>query len=285
MLEALYKVDLIEKKPYLALILGIAYTVIGTGLAAWLFKSDPAIPSVAIISLLLYPTIKGLINKENALLKKQKKINKKAFLKNGKLMLIYLFIFLGVLIGFSLFSVILTPLATNQIFENQINVLYSSVGQASVLNSSLFSKLFTHNLIVLMLAFITALLVGDGAIFLLVWNASVWGTIFGNLAKSSAIAGSLNPFLVFGIILVIVLPHTLMEALSYITSAISGGVFSKTFISEKNKPKKRMALLKNASMLLITAIVILFIAVFIEQYVLIHSELYREIISLSGLLK
>jgi len=280
MLEGLYSAQLIKKKPYFALLMGFTYSIIGIGLASWLFRRDPAIVSVALTSLLLYPTIKSLISEEINVLKKEKK-SSIGLKKNIRFMIIYLFIFIGILAGFSLFSVILPPLATNKIFESQISVIYSSVGNANIFSAPLFYRLFFHNLVVLALAFLTALLIGDGAIFLLTWNASVWGTIFGNLAKTSALAGGLNPLILFLLVMAIVIPHTMMEALSYITAALSGGVFSRTLIKETKKIEKRKALLKNAAFVLITAVIILLIAVFVEQYVLITSGLYKTIVGLS----
>ncbi|MBT3303956.1 stage II sporulation protein M [Candidatus Woesearchaeota archaeon] len=280
MLERLYNIELVKKKPYIAFFLGLVYSIIGIGIAAILFKKDPAIVTVAITAILLYPTIKGLVGSEIGLLSKTKHHKLR---RHTKLVMIYLLIFLGVMIGFSLFSVMLPSLATNALFQSQIGVLYSSVGGAGTFNSGLFGALFMHNLVVLGLAFIMAFFIGDGGIFLLVWNASVWGTIFGNLAKTSALAGALNPFIIFGIILVIVLPHTLLEGLSYIFSAISGGVVSRSVISEK-KANKKIVLIRNAITILVIAIVTLVIAVFIEQYVLINSGLYTQIIGLSGLI-
>lgn len=279
MLERLYNIELVKKKPYLAFFLGLVYSIIGIGIATILFKRDPAIVTVAITALLLYPTIKGLVGSEIGLLSKKKQHRLR---NHTRLVIIYLLIFLGVMIGFSLFSVMLPSLATNALFQNQIGVLYSSVGGATTFNSGLFSSLFMHNLVVLGLAFIMAFFIGDGAIFLLVWNASVWGTIFGNLAKTSALAGALNPFIIFGIILVIVLPHTLLEGLSYIFSAISGGVVSRSVISEK-KANKKLILIRNSITILVIAIAVLLVAVFIEQYVLMNSGLYTQIIGLSGL--
>ncbi len=281
MLERLYNIELVKKKPYIAFFLGLVYSIIGIGIATILFKKDPAIVTVAITALLLYPTIKGLVGREIGLLSKTKIKNPK-LINHTRLILIYLLIFLGVMMGFSLFSIMLPSLATNTLFQNQLGVLYSSVGGATAFNSGLFMTLFMHNLVVLGLAFIMAFFIGDGAIFLLVWNASVWGTIFGNLAKTSALAGALNPLIIFGIILVIVLPHTLLEGLAYIFSAISGGVVSRSVISEK-KANKKIILIRNAITILAIAIAVLVLAVFIEQYVLMNSGLYINIIGLSGL--
>jgi hypothetical protein len=61
MLEQLYPIKLIQARTIYAFILGIAYSIIGIGIAVLLFPEDPAIVAVAFISLMFYPTIKRLV--------------------------------------------------------------------------------------------------------------------------------------------------------------------------------------------------------------------------------
>lgn len=283
MLEKLYKIELIIEKPYIAFLIGFLYSVIGINLAAWFFAEDPALVTVGFITVLLYPTIRGLIRTEIDTLKDEKKVNAYYVTRHGDLMTVYLLIFLGVMLGFSLFSVVLPSMATNKIFENQISVYTHNSGNAKLLDKPMFSALFENNLSVLILAFLTALFLGDGALFLLVWNASVWGTVFGSLAKAAGVIGSLNPVLLFFMVIAIVLPHALLEALSYIVAAVSGGVVSRTFLIETPNPKSFGQLILSALVLLFVAVLVLVIAVFVEQYVLNNAKVYADIIFMSGL--
>lgn len=285
MLEKLYSLYTIEEKPYLAFIMGFAYSIIGVGLAFLFFRSDPALVTVAFISLLLYPTIRKVLRRESNLIEVEDSTRDLLHVRmHRKIILLYLLIFLGVLIGFSFFSLALPSLATNSLFEKQIGIIYGDVsGSAIGFNSDLFQDLFFHNLNVLLLAFFTALLIGDGAIFLLVWNASVWGIIFGNLAKTAALTSALNPVVIFFLVLFIVLPHLIFEAISYILAGTAGGVISRTFIRMGVGSKKFKSLIISSIVILIVAIGVLAGAMLIEQYVLTHNELYRTIIQLSGL--
>ena len=217
MIEQLYPVKLIEKKPIFALMLGIAYSVIGIGIAVLLFPEDPAVVAVAIISLMFYPTIKKLMLSGEIEQAKNEGFSLFAFIQNHKYIFkIYILFFLGVLLGFSFFSINLPALATNHIFNNQINILYNITGQA-IFDVSRFVDIFLNNIGVLALIFITAFFIGDSGVFLLIWNASVWGTIFGLFAKNYAISSSQNPLYSFLLVLAIVITHTLLEAFAYIS--------------------------------------------------------------------
>lgn len=287
MIEKIYSLYTIEEKPYLAFVMGLSFCIIGIALAFIFFRSDPALVTVAFISLLLYPTISKLLRRESNLIEVEDRPEDIIHVRtHRKLILIYILIFLGVLIGFSLFSLALPSLATNSLFEKQVSVLYGGVsGNASLLNTELFKDLFFHNLNVLFLAFFTSLLIGDGAIFLLTWNASVWGIIFGTVAKTAAISGALNPFFIFTIILFIVFPHMILEAISYILAGTAGGVTSRTVIRLGRSSGKFKNLIISSLLILVVAIGVLAIAMFVEQYVLANNELYRTIIELSGILK
>ena len=176
------------------------------------------------------------------------------------------------------FSINLPALASNHILNNQIDILYG-IGHA--FNLERFVNLFTNNLGVLILIFITAFFIGDGGIFLLTWNASVWGTIFGLFAKNYALNVSRNPFYAFLIVIGIVITHTLLEAFAYISSATAGGVVSKGLISETFMSQNFNRVIKGAAIALLFSIIVLVIAVAVETYVLTNVSIYREIVRYS----
>ena len=278
MLEQIYPLKLIEKNPFYALLLGVSYGIIGIGLAVLLFPEDPALVAVALIAIMFYPTINKLLKQEEAIETEREEFNLFVFLKDHRyVFLIYILFFVGVLLSFSFFSLLLPSLATNHIFENQINVLYGRAGGA-VFQKSLFFDIFQNNLMVLLVIFITAFVLGEGGVFLITWNASVWGTIFGNLAKTAALNANRNPFMYFGLVLVIVAPHMLLEAFAYVASATTGGVVSKAMIKEKLLSKRFNYIIVNTIISLVFALIVLVIAVAVETYVLGNVETYQTII-------
>ncbi len=275
MLEQIYPIKLIERNPIYAIILGIAYSIIGIGLAVILFPEDPAIVAVALISIMFYPTINKLMKQEEAIETESREFNIITFLHDHKyVFMIYILIFCGMLLTFSYFALFLPKLATNHIFENQVNVLY---GRA-VFQESLFFSILSNNLIVLLVIFVTAFVIGDGGIFLVTWNASVWGTIFGNLAKTAAVNVNQSPLVYFLIVIGIVSPHMLLEAFSYVASATTGGVVSKAIIKEKLLSLRFNHIVINTIISLVFALVILLIAVTVETYVLGNVDVYQRII-------
>jgi hypothetical protein len=130
----------------------------------------------------------------------------------------------------------------------------------------------------LALIFITAFFIGDSGVFLLIWNASVWGTIFGLFAKNYAISSSQNPLYSFLLVLAIVITHTLLEAFAYISSAAAGSVISKAIVSEKIMSDRFNNVIKGTITTLIFSIIILIIAVAVETYVLGNVTIYQDIV-------
>jgi len=281
MLEQIYPLKLIERHNGFAFLLGFAYSIIGIGAAVLLFPEDPAIVAVAFIAIMFLPTLNSLVKEEEEIESKKEEFNLFVFLKDHKeIFLIYILFFLGTLLAFSFFALTLNSLATNHIFENQINVLYgSATGRA--FDTGLFKSIFANNLMVLILCFIAAFIFGDGAIFLIVWNASVWGTIFGTFARNYALAFSKNPFTSFLIVLAIVFVHMILEAFAYISAASAGGVISKGILREKFFSERFRYIIGNTIITLVFAVIILVIAVLAESYVLGNIGFYQKIVSYS----
>jgi len=280
-LEHLYPLKLIEKNLVFAFIIGMGYAIIGIGISVILFPEDPAIVSIAFIALMFYPTINTLLKQEEEIEATKDTFNLGEFFREHKhAFRVYILFFLGVLFAFSFFSIILPALATNHIFKNQIDVMTGG-NSGKAFDMGLFTDIFQNNLSVLLLCFIAALIFGDGSIFLIIWNASVWGTIFGNLAKTAAINVSKNPFIYFLIVIIIVFPHMVLEAFSYVCAATAGGVISKGLIGESFFSDRFRFIIKNIILLIIFALLILVIAVTVETYVLMNVSVYRTIIQQS----
>jgi uncharacterized membrane protein SpoIIM required for sporulation len=281
MLEQLYPIKIVEKKPYYAFILGLAYSIIGIGIAVLLFPEDPAIVAVALISLMFYPTLKKLLALEEKEEAKNLKFNLIDFFKDHQYIFkVYILFFLGAMLGFAFFTISLPSLAANHIFNNQVDILYRITG-AATFNLARFGEIFANNIVVLILVFVTAFLIGDGAIFLLTWNASVWGTIFGLFAKNYALSASKNPFYVFLVVITIVITHTLLEAFAYISAASAGGVISKGMVKERLASTKFNRVVKGTLITLLFAILVLIVAVAVENYVLGNIKIYQEIVRYS----
>lgn len=278
-LEQLYPLKLIEKNPFYAFLLGLGYSVIGIGSAILLFPEDPAIVAVAFTAIMILPTLNKLLRHEEEIESEKKDFGIYLFFRDHRCtFFIYTFFFLGVLLSFAIFSLALPSLATNILFENQLGVLYGQTGKAAF-SIPLFWDIFANNLGVLILCFVAAFFFGDGGIFLITWNASVWGTIFGSLAKNAALGVGKNPWIYFILVLISVFPHMLLEAFSYFNSATAGGIVSKAVMREKLFSPKFYTIFVNTLLLLLFALLVLVVAVSVETYVLGNFDVYRTIIN------
>ena len=249
----------------------------GLFLALMIFRDDPALIAVGITSLLLLPTFYRLSTSTIITIKTKKYWD---FLKAvWPYTKVYIMVFFGIFFTFAVFAIFLPKLAVNHLFRQQLAILTG--GHAITFSWPLFWDLFTWNLQVIMLCFILSLVAGNGAIIFIAWNASVWGTIFGNLAKTAAIAAQANPVIVFILIILSVFPHTFLEGVSYIVATVSGTVLSDGISKEKVVSKKMWLIAKHTGLLLLTSLAILFIACIVETYVLNNFTLYRTIIEIA----
>lgn len=237
-LEHLFPEDWLEKKGRYAFILGVVYSVVGIILSSILFPGDPALVAVAFTALLLLPELYKIFSIEERQESMEQSITLNALWRDDVAVLkIYLFLFLGILLVYSLGTIILPEFQTNNLFREQLEIRFGQgfAGSAtgSIFSSGLFFDLLKNNFLVLIAVFIMSLLTGDGAIFLITWNASVWGAIFGLTAKNAAIFSGHAHYLLFAAIMVIVFAHMIIEALSYFLAAISGSVISKDVLLER----------------------------------------------------
>jgi len=286
-LEHIFPEDWLERKGIYAFILGIAYSIVGLLIASILFPGDPALVAVALTSMLLLPELYKIFSIEE---RRQGLETNMSFTNLWRddisLVRTYIFIFLGVLVVYALGTILLPELLTNMLFREQLEIRFGQgfAGNAvfsDVFSSGLFYDLLSNNLLVLIACFILALLTGDGAIFLIIWNASVWGSIFGITAKNAAAFGGEDPLLYFAMIMLVVFPHMIIEGISYFLAAISGSVISKDVIIEKFASKRFFEVFGFNLYLLVFALIVLLLGAFVETFVLQNVGVYKDIIQMS----
>ncbi len=282
-LEHIFPEDWLEKKGRYAFLLGIIYSVVGVLLASILFPGDPALVGVAFTSLLLLPELYKIFSIEERKESLETHITMRALWRDDiDIIRIYVFLFLGIILVYSLGTILMPSLETNNLFREQLEIRFGQgfAGNA-FLSTGLFYDLLSNNFMVMLACFIMALLTGDGAIFLITWNASVWGTIFGITAKNAASFSGENAFIVFGTIMLVVFPHMMIEGMSYFLAAISGSVISKDVILEKFASDRFFEVFGFNLYLLLFGLIFLVLGAFVEQWVLVNVDIYQEIIKQS----
>ncbi len=272
--EQIYSVDFLKQHPWYGLLLGAGYSVFGIALAMFLFPKDPALVAVAITSILLLPSLYNFTSLEESAEKNSVFSLLQIWQENKTLICLYLALFFGSFFVFAFFSLVLPSLSANFLFKQQLDVLFG-VGHA--FSSSVFMNLLTNNFKVLMLCFLISLIAGNGSIFLIIWNASVWGTIFGTIAKTAALSIGGSSMVVFVLILLSVLPHVFLEILSYLFGVISGTVISEGLVKEKLLSRELYTVIMSNIAILIAGIVVLVIAVGVETWVLNNFTTYAKI--------
>ena len=290
-LEHIFPEDWLERKGIYAFLLGIGYSIIGLLIASILFPGDPALVAVAFTSMLLLPELYKIFSIEERQESLEQHVSFRSLWRDDiEIVRIYIFLFLGIMLVYSVGTILLPELQANNLFREQLEIRFGQgfsgnaiAGQATTatFSSGLFYSLLTNNFLVLMACFILALLAGDGAIFLITWNASVWGTIFGLTAKNAATVAGQHPLYFFGLIMAIVFPHMILEAISYFLAAISGSVISKDVLLEQFASDRFFEVFGFNLYLLLFALFFLLLGAIMETFVLENIDIYQQIIQLS----
>ncbi len=293
-LEHIFPEDWLEHKGRYAFLLGIIYSIIGVLIASILFPGDPALVAVAFTSMLLLPELYKIFSIEERQESMEQKVSLFALWRDDiDVVRIYIFLFLGILLVYAAGAIILPDFQANSLFREQLEIRFCGGGNCDLnavsgqavaggfFSSGLFYELLSNNFLVLMACFILALLAGDGAIFLITWNASVWGTIFGITAKSAALFSGQQPLVVFGIIMLVVFPHMILEAISYFLAAIAGSVISKDVLLEQFASDRFLEVFGFNLYLLFFGLIFLVLGALVETFVLQNVTIYQEIIRMS----
>ena len=183
--------------------------------------------------------------------------------------------FLGMVLAFTFWYLFLPSANSAQLFQTQKQEIKSIqgviLGQA-ISSADAFETIFTHNLQVLFFVIVFSIVYGAGAVFILIWNASVIGVFLGEFSKTyilsagSSAAGALGQATGVGIGLLGILPHGIFELLSYLAAALAGGILSAALIRGDFKTPAFPVIVYDISKLVVWAIVFLAIGAIIETY-------------------
>jgi uncharacterized membrane protein SpoIIM required for sporulation len=131
-----------------------------------------------------------------------------------------------------------------------------ATGQATGSNAVL--GIFANNIYVLIFTILFSLAFGAGAMFILVWNASVIGAAIGIFTNKSLAQ------LPLGLLRYMV--HGIPEIGAYFVGALAGGIVSVAVIRKDLRGEGTWKILQDSLLLIIIAIVILVVAALMEVY-------------------
>ncbi|MFH1608145.1 MAG: stage II sporulation protein M [archaeon] len=279
MLESLINPKKVERGPWKMFFVGLIYASLSLLLVHWLFGKDPVLSNasgmtvVAFCIMFSLPFMYYLIKQESAQDEQVEgffsvwRVHKDAIYA-------LLWLFLGFIIAFSFWNIILQnsnlmnfQVGTYCMINDPGNVegcidrssLGSSViGTGAATKGVRFLSILENNIRVMLFTLLFSLIFGAGAIFVLIWNASVIAAAIGIFTKYSLIE---IPFGIFRYMI-----HGFPEIAAYFITALAGGIFGVEIIRNGVKDKKFLRVVENVVILLFIAIIVLIIAGLIEVY-------------------
>lgn len=265
MLESLLSFEEEERKPWLLFAWAFLVCSIATIVA---LQVAPGVPTIGLGFFVVLFTIipcayvlQVLISSQEAIQEKEvaSHLRKSLWERHGRDIAVLLFLFLGLTMAFAVWSFIL-PDSSFAVQTGKINEIRGTTGAVTglatgnALAGARFEGILWNNLQVMGMAFLLALVFGAGAVFIIVWNASVLGVFIGTVAKSIWEIPAVSAGF---------LPHGLPEIAAYLLAGLAGGLVSAAVL-RKNPRAVLNAIGWDAAQLLALAILLVVIAAVIE---------------------
>jgi uncharacterized membrane protein SpoIIM required for sporulation len=250
-LESLIREKRIREHPFFMLVLTIIVVFFSILFSYFMFPKYASVLAVAFITIALVPIIYKIIiieEEEEAFCGKSFTT---FFARNFNIIQIYVWVFVGVIITFAILYMFFPTGTKLELFSEQINAFcilsgecqnnipLSVIGKAGAFSfdacknpgvstlSSCSLFIFENNIGVVLITIILSLFYGVGAIFILVWNASILGVFFGEVFLISNHGRGL------GLIQGMLIGHGPPELMAYIFAALSGAILSAVIAKNK----------------------------------------------------
>lgn len=225
---------------------------------SWLiFPSESGIIAIMFTAIASLPFIRKVIDIEEKVEENAHSL-KQLFFRNKKIIEIFSFFFLGIVITYFFSNLILPEAIRNILFAKQTAVFRGNnlhlLGNF-VNHKGLFSEIFVNNLKILLFCMILSLLYGSGGLIILIWNASTLGVFISSLGKLSKIIS--------------VLPYAALEFIAFFLAAIAGGILSVGIEKHKLKSKVFKRILKDSILLFMISFILITLAAFLEVSILL----------------
>ncbi|PIN80059.1 hypothetical protein COV11_04730 [Candidatus Woesearchaeota archaeon CG10_big_fil_rev_8_21_14_0_10_30_7] len=279
-LESLMNPFQAEKHPLGILALGAIYATIGLFLALWVFENQAGIVMVFLTVLACVPLFyQTMIFEEKKTLKS--KSEWRLIKEHGRAFLFFIMLFIGATMAFTFWYTVLPSESVEKVFNVQmdtINNINSDVSGNFVgtpFQQKLFGQIVLNNIKVMIFSLFFSLLYGAGAIFILVWNASVISAAFGNFIRTY-VSYLLNimqlPTLsaytkVVSLSVLRYSLHGIPEVLAYFVAGLAGGILSVAIIRKEFNYKKFEKIMLDFTNLVFLALLIVLISGVIEVYI------------------
>ena len=261
MFEMIIKRGRAERHPFEMFFIGFVYSSLAIPVGLYIFYSYASLVIVFLTVLAAIHLVHGVMSLEE---KKERVSRGERWLlrEHGKAFLFFLFLFLGFVVSFSFWSVVL-PLEVSQHAFSVQSAIISDIEGITGNAYDVFQDLqaiLKNNFKVLVISFLFSLIYGAGVTFILAWNASVIGFAIGNLARNELGLASLP------IAFSKYLTHGLLEVMAYFGVALAGGILSIA-IMRRDIKKRFRSIFFDVLVLIMISIIMLIIAGLIEVYI------------------
>ncbi|MAF34940.1 hypothetical protein CMO91_03790 [Candidatus Woesearchaeota archaeon] len=275
-LESLTNPFKAEQKPWGLFGIGFLYAAIAVFASLWIFREQASMVMVffAVIAglPLFYHTMQVEEKKDLKLLKEMQMLR-----EHAKALRFFILFFCGVTVAFTAAYVILPAETTSALFSAQETTIVT-VNQkvtGNMFSLDILSKIFLNNIKVMVFSLLFSFLYGTGALFILMWNASVLAAAAGNffrshLAEYAASSGFAQVGAYFAVSSFTVLRyaiHGIPEILGYFVAGLAGGILSVSIMRKDYQNHEFERVLLDVSDLVVLAALILFAAAILEVYV------------------
>src|SRR3989338_550906 len=265
-----------EERPWQMFFLGILFSLVGIGFSVWVFEGQSSLVMVFLIVMASIPIVFNTMRLEE---RKDEMDYSEAYLlkEHAKALSLFMFLFAGIVVASAAVYVFAPEESLDALFNVQTQAIMdvNSRVSGSVINPDALPLIFLNNLKVLIFCILFAFVYGVGAIFILVWNATVIGVALGDFIRSqlgsvASVFGYLSTAHYFQVISLGVLryaTHGVFEILAYFIAGLAGGIISISVVRHNfGTPKFDRVLLDSAG-LMIMSLVVLFVAAVVEVYV------------------
>ncbi len=278
MIEMLIRPKRAERRPWEMFFVGLVYASIAFLLVSFVFSADMALKDGAGLLMVIFtvifclPFVYYLIKLEEG---KDVEISSSGTLikEHSKAISALIWLFLGFVVAFSFWYLVFPTQAgenfnfqiktfcainSPQDYKNCIEMYGVPIITGKATGFDIVMGIFANNIYVLIFTIIFSLAFGAGAIFILVWNATVIASAIGIFAKGSlsGIPLGLARYMIHGV----------PEIAAYFIGALAGGIVSVAVIRKDLRGERAWSILQDALILIIIAIIILVLAALMEVY-------------------
>jgi uncharacterized membrane protein SpoIIM required for sporulation len=275
-LEALTNPMKAEHRPWQMFFLGFLYSSVGILLSMWIFYDYSSLIMVFLTVLACMPIVYNTIRFEE---KKDEFEEREIVLlkEHWKALEVFLFLFLGITVSIVVWYVFLPEEHTATLFSTQFETLRAINGGATGMAAMLqgFTRILLNNVKVLMFCILFSFIYGLGAMFILVWNASVIGVAIGHIIRTelSKVTGAFgwdsltSYFTIWTYGFARYSLHGILEILAYFIGGLAGGIISVAVIRQHIGTRKFEHILWDSTDLILISLAILVIAAVVEVFI------------------